>query len=522
MSSVLGAARRRWLGRSPDGAWRGGGIPVNTVVTGLGTIVRGLVSLALLPLLIDRIGAAPAGLFFFATTLTGYFTAVESGLGTSVTKYVAEHRATGDAEQLGSILRASLALMVGIGAAIAVVLALLAVLAGHALFGTAATNSEVVPTLFVAAATALLYWPSRMGTAALQGLERYDINAAIQAAFSVLTFVLIFVVSEATHSVPVLTAVFGAMLVLAGVSAGVLAWPHLALRRGVGRWRGAHLRPALGFGAGLFVIGLSDTFVYESDRIVLAAFVGAAAIVVYEVALRPHNVVRLLSALIASALISPSSRLAAQDRAVRLRVLVLAGSFYAVVLTVPFVVLILVLARPMIEAWVGHGYGRYAVYVQIFVSYWFLGVNTSVLSAAIFGIGRIRIFVWLTAIGGVLTLGLSIGLVIAWGTVGVIWGTVIPAWLGLPLWMHYALRHVGITKALYAREVLAPGYLPIAVWTAPMVVLDRVLDPSGLLGVGAFCTVALATLWLALLPTLRMRWRRALSEADGGGLVAGI
>ena len=522
MSLPLGAARRRWRSRSPDGAWRGGSIPVNTVVTGLRTIVRALVQIALLPLLLHRIGAAPTGLFFLATTLTGYFTVAETGLGTSVTKYVAEHRATGEAEQLGSILRASLVLMVGIGVAVAVIIALLGVFAGHALFGVRATNSQAVPTLLVAAATALFYWPTRLGPAALQGLERYDLNAAIQMASSVLMLGLVYVASEQTHSVAVLTAIFGVMLVLEGAIAGSVAWPQLGLRRGVGRWRGAHLRPALGFGAGLSVLGLADTFIYESDRIVLAAFVGAAAIAIYQIALQIHNGVRQISGLIGTALISPSSRLVAHGRWERLRELVLVGSFYGVVLTVPFVVLVLVLAEPIVEAWVGHRYGRYAVYAQIFVSYWLIHANTGTLSAAITGIGRIRVFVWLTAIGAVLTLGLSIGLVVAWGTVGVIWGTVIPAWLGMPLWMHYALRQVGISKTRYAREVLVPAYLPIVLWTAPMVALALVLEPRGILGLGAFCTVAIAALWLALLPTLRARWRRALSEVDGGALVAAV
>jgi O-antigen/teichoic acid export membrane protein len=520
VSSVLGAAQRRWRSRSPDGAWRGGGIPVNTVVTGLRTIVRGLVRLALLRLLIRTIGEEPAGLFVFATTMTGYFTAVEAGLGTSVTKYVAEHRATGESEQLGSILRASLVLMLAIGLAIAVVLALIGVFAGTALFGAAATSSEAVPTLLVAAATALFYWPSRLGAAVLQGLERYDLNAVIQMVSSVLMLGLVYVASQQTHSVPLLTAIFGAMLVLEGAIAGVIAWPHLGLRRGVGRWRGAHLRPALGFGAGLFVMGLADTFVYESDRIVLVAFVGAAAIAIYQAALELHNVVRLICALIPSALIATSSRLFAQDRMERLRALVLVGSFYGVVLTAPFVILIFVLAKPILEAWIKPEYGRYGVYVQIFVSYWFLGVNTAALSAVITGIGRIRAFVWLTVIGATLTLGLSIGLVVAWGTVGVIWGTVIPAWLGVPLWMHYALRHVGISKARYAREVLTPGYLPIVLWTAPVVALALVLEPRGILGLGAFCAVTITALWLALLPALRARWRRALSEAAPAAAVA--
>ncbi len=494
------------------GAWVAGGVPVNTVVLGARTIVRGLVALALLPLLIGRIGAAPTGLFIFATTLMGYFTAVEYGVGTSVTKYVAEHRATGEEELLGSVMRASLLLMVGLGAIVAAAVVALGLLAGQALFGTVAVRAQALPTLLVAAGVALAYWPSRLGPATLRGLERYDLCAYVEMACAVLTLAVIFLVSGLTHSVAVLAGLFGAVFLLEGAIAGVLAWPHLGLRRGVGHWHGEHLRPAMGFGAGLFLIGLSDTFIYESDRVVVTAFVSAAAIVVYEVALRPHTGVRLVSGLVGSALVSTFARLAAQGRAARLRELVLVGSLYGVVLTVPFVVLTVILARPIVEAWVGHGYGRYASYVQIFVSYWFLGAGVAVLGSAIFGIGRIRVFVWLTVSGAVLTLVLSVALTAAWGTVGVIWGTVIPSWLGLPIWMHYALRHVEISKARYAREVLLPGYLPILAWTVPVLVLARVLAPHGLLGLGVFCASALAALWLALLPMLRTRWRRILID----------
>jgi O-antigen/teichoic acid export membrane protein len=489
------------------GVWRGGGIPVNTTVTAGRTLIRGVIAFALLPLLIDRIGSAATGLFIVATTLTGYFNSVEYGLGMSVTKYVAEHRAVGDAEMLGSILRTSLVLMLGIGALAATALALLAVLGGSALFGTSATGGEAMPTLLVAAVTALFYWPSRLGTAALEGLERYDLNAIVQTVSAVISFALIYAASERTHSVVLLSAIFCAMLVFEGLCAGVLAWPHLGLQRGVGRWRGAHLRPALGFSAGLFLMGLADTAIYESDRLIVAGFVGAAAVVVYEVALRPHSGVRLINGLIGGALISTCSRLVAQNRFERLRRLVVVGSLYGVILTIPFVVLTLVLARPILEAWVGPAYGRYAPYVQIFVSYWLIHASGGLLGGAIIGIGRIRIFVWLTAIGTALTLGLSIGLTAALGTIGVILGTVIPAWVGFPISMHYSLRQVGIAKARFAREVLIPGYLPLAAWSIPVVVGNWMLHPSGLLGLGAFCAVALAILWLALLPLLRARWR---------------
>ena len=503
------------LGPKRNGVWRAGSIPVNTSVTAARTLIRGIISFALLPLLVNRIGSAPTGLFIVATTLTGYFNSVEYGFGLSVTKYVAEHRAVGDAEQLGSVLRASLALMAGMGILIAVGLALLGILGGQGLFGASSTGNEAVPTLFVVAVTALFYWPSRIGTAALEGLERYDLNAIIQAASAAITFALLYVATESTHSVPLLAGLFGAVQVCEGVIAGALAWPHLNLRRGLGRWHGAHLRPALGFGAGLFVMGLGDTFIYESDRLIVTAFVGAAAVVAYEVALRPHNGVRLINGLIGGALVSTCARLVAQGRLDRLHKLVLVGSLYGVVLTVPFVVLTLVLARPLLEAWVGNGYGRYAPYVQIFVSYWLIHACGSMTSSAVIGVGRIRVFAWLTAVGAALTLGLSIAFAAAWGTIGVILGTVIPAWLGFPLALHFSLRHIGIPKAHFTREVLLPGYLPIALWTVPVLLGSWALHPSGLLGLGAFCTVALAVIWLALLPLLRKRWQSIGSLVEG-------
>ena len=327
MNSMSPPAPRRRLTARHSGAWVPGGVPLNTVVLGARTVVRGLVALLLLPLLIDRLGSAPTGLFVFATTLTGYFTALEYGVGTSVTKYVAEYRATGEHEQLGSVLRGSLVLMVGLGTLVAAVLALLAIIWGEALFGgTASVRSQALPTLLVAAGVAFLYWPSRIGPAALRGLERFDLCAVVEMGCALLTLGLIYLASGLTHSVALLTGLFGAVFLLEGVLAGVLAWPHLGLRRGVGRSRGAHLQPAMGFGTGLFLIGLSDTFIYESDRIVVTAFVGAAAIVVYEVALRPQTGVRLIGGLVGSALVSTSSRLIAQGRGERLRELVLVGS----------------------------------------------------------------------------------------------------------------------------------------------------------------------------------------------------
>lgn len=493
------------------GTWRPGGIPRNVALSGIRTIVRFVSSFALLPFLIDGLGDARTGLFLFATTLTGYFTAIELGVGTGVTRYVAQYRTRGEEEHLASLLRASLALMVGMGAVIGAVLATVGIGLAPTLFDEPGLKDEVTVTLLAAALTALLYWPSRLGVAALNGLERYDQGAVVGIVTSVLKIVILAVMAGAGASVAVLVLVFGALSTLEGVVAGVLAWPHLPLRRRLGRWRSGQLRGVAGFGGAVFVIGLSSTVQYALDRAVVAGFAGAAAVVTYEIAARPQAGIRTLSSLLGTSFLSPVSRLVASGRVDRMRTLVLVGSLFTVLVTAPVTVLVMVLAEPLIALWVGDQYREYAYYVQIFTSMFLIGCNVGALSSAVMGLGRMRTFVNLTIATAATNLTLSILLTARYGAVGVILGTVITSYVQVPVWMRFALRHVDIKPREYLRAVALPAYGLLAVWAAPVAASALVLKPEGLVELAAFAIVALGVFAAMALPIARTRWRAAVA-----------
>jgi O-antigen/teichoic acid export membrane protein len=491
--------------------FRAGGIPLNTVLVTLRIAVLTVIGIVMLPLLIDRIGTAPTGLFVFATTLTGYFTAIELGLATSVTKYTAQLRTTGEREHLNSVLRGSLLLMVAIGGIVALVLTVIALAAGEALFDDPAVRGEAVATLLVAAAMSFAYWPARLGPAALEGLERYDLRSVVGIVIALANLGGLLLLTRWTQSTTPLVAYFGGLLVLEGVICAALAWPHLGITRGAGHWRGSHLKEVLGFGSALFIIGMADTLIYAFDRTIVAAFVGAAGIVVYEVALRPHNGVRAISALTGSALLSPATRLIASGQTDRIRHLVFVGSFLGIILTTPIVVLIMVLAKPLLHVWVGDDFTRYAVYLQLFVSYWLIHANTSVLGTIAAGGGRLKPFVIMTVIGALATVAISIPMTAAFGTIGVIWGIVIPNWVGLPVWMTFALKRAHVTWSEYLRRVVAPAYGMLALWTVPVILAKQVAEPATFAGIALFVAVALAAFWGAALPPLRARWSQAMA-----------
>jgi O-antigen/teichoic acid export membrane protein len=498
--------------RARSHAWLPGGIARNSLLMAARTAVRFASGISLLPLPTPRFAPTATGLFFFATTLTGYFTAVELSLATSLTKYVAEYRADGRAVELNSAVRGVFMLMLGIGVVIAIGLGLFAVFGARALFDQPPIRDEAAQVIGAAAVGSLLYWPSRVGTAALEGLERYDLSALLSLAGSVATVLGVLAITAHTKSVTILVAFAIGVLVVQNLAAGALAWPKLGLRRGQGRWGGPQLRPLLRFGGALFVIGIADTLTYSLDRVIIAGFVGAAAIVVYEVALRLQSAVRTVSSLAGGALMSTTSRLVAQGRQERLRELVLVGSFLGVAVTTPVAIAAMVLAKPLIVGWVGVGYAQYAWYAQVFVSFWIIHSNTSVLGSVVTGVGRLGVFAAFAVVGSAVSLALSVVLTWRWGTIGVILGTVIPAWVSLPIWLVYALRRVDVPLGRYLRAVVVPVYGSIALWAPLFILATAVLDPHGLLEAGALGAIAVGTYWAAVFPLARARWREAVSR----------
>jgi O-antigen/teichoic acid export membrane protein len=517
---AAGAGRSR-IGRRRRNlrALRGGAVPVNTAVSAARTLIRLAIGFALLPILVHRLGSASTGLFLFATTLTGYFTAVEISFGSSVTKYVAEHRAGGDSSLIAATVRGSLALMFAIGLTIAAGLVVLAVVAAHALFRGPSLHAAAEPTLLAAAAVSVVYWPSRIGIAALNGLERYDQTALIQIVSGFVVLGGLAVLASRDASVPVLTGFFGGVTALEGVASGALAWRPLGVDRSWlrGRWvRGDYVRSVARFGAAAFLIGMADTLVFSFDRTIISATVGAAAIVGYELALRPQTAVRTIAGLSGLALVSPVARLAATGRMERMRELVMTASFVSVVVTAPIAVLVIELAHPFAVAWLGAGFGRYSGYIQIFVSYWVVMCCTTAASSALYGVGRLREYALITMGQAIAALILSIVLGIAWGTVGVIWGTVIPTTLMLPAFLYVALGLLGISRTAFARQVMLPAYGVIVPWAGLVLLARIVLDPTGYAGLVAFSAAALAVFCLPAGPMLLSRWRRTRPAAAAG------
>ena len=493
------------------------GVARNTVYSAVNSIIALALGLISLPLLTHHIGDDRTGLLTLATTLTGYFTAVDVSVNSSVTRYVAEHRARDDEEALAATVRSSLLVLLGFGIAMGLILAILAVTAATALFSEPSVRGAAEPTILIAAATTAVYWPSRIGLSTLAGLERYDQVAQVQIFRWIFLLVGLVVLVDAGASVELLAVLFGVASVSDGLLGLLLSYRPLRVSRRwlQGHWfRNPHVRGVIAFGSAAFVIGIADTLLFAFDRTIVAAIVGPGQIVVYNAGQYPAQGVRVIANLAGLALVSPVARLWTIGRTDLVKVLVLTSSLVAVVVTEPVAVITMVLAKPFLEAWLGTPYGHDAAVIDVAVGYFLINCTTTAASSALYGIGRLKIYAWITIIAAVISLPLSVGLTYAWGTIGVIWGTTIPATLSMPVFIWYAMRLLEIPLTDFLRQVVAPAIVTILPWAAIVVAADLAIAPHGFAGIIAFGVPAVCLYWLAMMPKLRREIRMARLAAD--------
>ncbi len=453
-----------------------------------------------MPFLISGFGLANYGVFLLASSLSIYLGLLDFGMNPTVVKHVAEYVARDRRTELARLVSNAVSYYALIGVLAAAALALFARY-GVGLLALGSGDAQLAARLFyVAAAVALFMWPLSTGAAVLNGLQRYDLSSAVNAVVVVGNLVITAAVLAFGEGPLVLFAATGVLSVAAGGMSCVLAARHL---RGVQLSPrlvdGAGLRAILGFSWMLFVMQLAVVISdQQTDRFVLAAFVGAAAIGLYEPASKLHGLIAQLASLPSAALIPAASKIHAEARPEVLRSLYLRGSKYTVVFVTPIAVTAIVLAPPLLLTWLGPELAAMATAARVFLVIYLMYANLVVAFPVFIGMGRVRFIMWYNLGTALTNLGLSLLLVRPFGVVGVVVGTVAADTLLFPLGMWYALRTLEIRPAEYLRRVVLPAY-PLLVVPGLVAGLLHVLGSTdSLVGVGLTGAFAVGVYWLAM------------------------
>lgn len=331
----------------------------NTGFNAAGRLWEALVTLVLTRYIVDAVGVPAFGVWALVSVFTGYVALADFGVGSAYVKYIAEHAARDETDEISAI--------VSTGTLFYLVLGLLLLAAGWPcvsglvwLFERFGMLRDQAPgdLRFLLRGGLLLFAATNLCAAftSIQGgLQRMGLTTVLSFAASLIKIAATVAFLETGHGVRGLlyanaisfavfaaSSVYFAFRLVPGLHVGAKAVTMSALRR------------LVHFGIRAQVAKLSNLVLFETDLVVAGLVRGAFNYTgLYQIGVALANKMRQFPVMLLSALVPAASDLNAREDHERLQMLYLVSSKYVAALAIPLALYTAGCAGPLIRAWMG-------------------------------------------------------------------------------------------------------------------------------------------------------------------------
>ncbi|RYH00174.1 MAG: hypothetical protein EON58_01185 [Alphaproteobacteria bacterium] len=317
-----------------------------------------------LPRLIsDQLGQGSLGIWDFGWTVVSYFALLQGGIVSSVNRYVARHRATGDFAGVNQSVN-SVRLVLN---AIAILTAILTVLAAwllprmmHQQLG--GLTSEASGVLLLLGFTSAVQIQGAVFGGILTGCHRWTVHNAIKAGTAIVSVGGGLLVIGCGGNIVMLSGVMLASEILMRAAQRVAALrvcPELTLSRKSFDWPKA--KEMMHFGGKSYLTVISQMFSNQTTSLIVASTFGVGALALFS---RPRNLIRSVASVVqlnAMVMVPMVSAIEAGGRIEELRQLAISGTRYAVFFCLPVLIFLLVMGRDVMQLWMGVSYVNQAI-----------------------------------------------------------------------------------------------------------------------------------------------------------------
>lgn len=453
----------------------------NTVSNYLGKIITLSMGFLLTPFLLHWLGAGTYGLWALVGSVVAYGSLLDFGIAAAITKYTAEYRAKQRAQDAQALISTAFLLYLALGLVVMLLSMVIAAVFPYIFNVPPEQRNEAIWLVLFSGLGVGVAIPCATPTAILRGLQRFDLLNALGVVGSLLSV---------SATVLILLRGGGVIgIVLANIAVTVLMqlpayWlihrvaPELHLNPHAVRRE--FVRTVASFSTSLFVINVSGQLQGQTDEIVIGAFRPLWLVTPYALSRRLSDVARILTDQFLKVLLPLASELHATDDQTRLRALYLVSTRLTLVSFMPFACILILMAGPLLAAWVGEAYAPYAPLVIILTIAGLIDMSQWAASHVLQGMGRHQPLAYMSIASGVANLVLSIILIQFLGLTGVALGTLIPTSIECLLFvMPYALRVLGISWRGAFREIVLPSVLPALPAVFTILLLQRIVLASG-------------------------------------------
>jgi O-antigen/teichoic acid export membrane protein len=457
----------------------------------------------IMPRFIDQqIGQERLGVWDFGWSVVAYFGLVQGGVLSSVNRYVAKFRASGDIPGINRAV-SSVTCVFCLMAAVVGSLTAVAMLVLPSLL-TTGLGPHVAEARWVIALLGLSL-SIQLATAGFAGVitgcHRWDLQNIIRASCYALTVVAMIVVLFTGGGLVGL-----ALAILCGEALARVVRIFVAHRVCPGlKLRAADvsremMRKMLAFSGKTLIPNIGGLLIAQTISILIVGYMGAAALALYT---RPRSLIRQVTALVekfAYVLTPTASSLQAMGQHQDLKNLYVSATRFGTYIALPLVILLVVCGDLILEIWMGPDYREGLVLTILAVGHltWIVQLPVRNLLAGLNAHGRPGMANFIAAIisaaAAILVLGYFDG-----GLVGAALCVTVPLTVANGVYVPlYACRRIGISLWSYIRDSTR-GPILCGIPFALCLMAGRFLYPDRALGAllcgGCTGTVVMATLY---------------------------
>jgi membrane protein EpsK len=441
-------------------------LAISAVAQQISQVVASLAMLPAITVLARRLSLTEFGTYGLLVSLTSYLLIAQASVETAAVKAIAEAMNQHARDRAFST---AMSLYTLAGVAAGGVLAS----AGMGLLGLfdipAGLHHEAQISVLALGAVTAVGWPLKIFQDVLRGSQLFVASAAAEGIAFVLIGGALVGLGLGGAALWVLVAVGAAAPLATGaVSAAVVLLKKLPYRYRKDAVTIESVRGFLGLSTYLFLISVGDFVIYSLDRAILATLRSAAAVGLYEGPIRAHNLIQQLHSTLVTPVVAVSARYAAQQDVQRTRDLLVRGARYTLAAVVPVTIVMMILANPILEVWLGPKFGVAAPAMIVLSGYWLVNGSTGVPGRMLIAAGRARVLTLYVVAVALVNLALSLALTPSLGVNGVVLGTTISYVLGFPFFVWITVSTFPVRVADFAREVWLPAYVTGAVIAAPL------------------------------------------------------
>lgn len=446
----------------------------NTLTTWTAITVNIIISILLVPFLLNKLGIEAYGLIALAVVLISVSILADMGIQASLTRNLAEKSTTGNTRECNQLLSSGLILYLFIGIVFAGMCVLFSASLADLFKVSPAIKKEAVSLIrYYVGPAVFISFLKPVFISILSSNNRFDIIHAVHTGMSIFRGAGILIVL----SFPDTGLYEWAFISLAAQFFALLFFYKYArkLRPGfifhIRCVKISALRELFSTGKYIFVQQVSLIFRHRINTIILSIFLGPSAAALYRPAESISLIIKPVINTLAAQIFPLTTGYHAAENIAKLKAVLIRGTRYTLLLAIPVSVMFIVFHQPLIRIWLERSVGqKYLVtssvlFYMAIVDFFLYAGGTQ--GAVLLGMNKIKFTSMVSAAFTALSFASAVILVgfTSIGIIGVVLPAVFTGAVTRVIFIIHSARRCHISVKTYLRQsYLKPGLIFLILW----------------------------------------------------------